>query len=128
MKGKKIGYWVTTGLLAVALLGSSFGKFTQAKQIVENTTRLGLPPSLLYLLGFWYTSAAIAILVPGFTRVKEWAYAGVIFAWTGAIYVHFAAGDPVGKSVPLFVLTAVTIASYLLRPDDRKLIPAKSES
>jgi hypothetical protein len=62
--------------------------------------------------------------VPGFGRVKEWAYAGMVFDLTGASASHAASGDPVGNVVTPLVILAVVVASYLLRPESRTLASA----
>jgi hypothetical protein len=45
---------------------------------------LGYPTYFFAILGFWKVLGAIAILVPRFPRLKEWAYAGIFFDLTGA--------------------------------------------
>ena len=47
----------------------------------------------LTIIGVWKVLGAIAILVPGFARLKEWAYAGIFFDVTGAAASHWAVGD-----------------------------------
>lgn len=83
MKNRIIAYWIVTGLLAVALLGSGIGALTRQKFLVEAMQHLGFPLYVMRILGTWYVIAAVALVVPGLARVKEWAYAGIIFAMTG---------------------------------------------
>lgn len=54
--------------------------------------------------------------------MKEWAYAGVVFAMTGTFASHLFAGDGFAESAPSVALTALAIASYVLRPADRRLV------
>lgn len=124
MNKRIIGYWLTTGLLSLALFGSAFGKLTQQEPMVQSMEHLGHPLYLLTLLGIWYGAGAIALLMPGTARIKEWAYAGITFAFTGALASHIAAGDPIAQSAPVFVLLALTGLSYWLRPADRRLTTA----
>jgi hypothetical protein len=73
-------YWAVTGLLALALSGSGFGALIKLESLVETMEHLGYPTYVGPIPGFWYVSAAIALVVPGLPLVKEWAYAGLVFA------------------------------------------------
>lgn len=115
MNSRTIAYWGTTGLLALAALGSGIGKLTAAPPLVENMEALGYPLYLMTILGVAYVAAAITLLAPGLPRLKEWAYAGLTFAFLGAAASHVAVGDPVAKSVPVVALLGVLAASYRLR-------------
>ncbi|MEO5943604.1 MAG: DoxX family protein [Ferruginibacter sp.] len=120
-KRKKIIYWITTGMLCVCLLGG-IGQLLQVKQIVDGFAPLGYPLYFISIIGFWKVMAIIAILVPGFPLVKEWAYAGVFFAMTGASVSQLMAHAPIFHIiVPLFI-TGFAIASWYLRPASRKMI------
>ena len=121
MNAKTIGYWATTGLSSAAILGSGVAKLTGQAPLVEAMTHLGYPLYVMQILGFWYVGAAVALLAPGLPRLKEWAYAGVTFALTGATYSHLAAGDPVAEAAPTLVLLALALASWALRPASRRL-------
>jgi len=87
-----IAYWVTTALVVFELaLGGVWDvlRVPQARGLIE---RLGYPPYFLIILGIWKLLGAVALVVPKFPRLKEWAYAGVIFDLTGAVASLFAAG------------------------------------
>ena len=95
MKKIKVLYWVFTGLLAALMLFSSIPDIIVTPQAVDIvTTHLGYPKYIIAFLGVAKLLAVIAILVPGFPRLKEWAYAGIVFDLTGALYSSIAAGDP----------------------------------
>ena len=132
MKGKTIAYWITTGLIAF-FIGSGGG--AQIAQYVGKphgvVPLLGYPMYFFGILGFWKVLGAIAILLPGYPRLKEWAYAGIFFDLTGAAVSCAAVGGygAYGFHViaPL-VLTGILMASWALRPESRKLgvlLPAK---
>lgn len=121
MTAKNIAYWATTGLLSVAMLGSGVGKLTQQEPLVQSMEHLGFPLYMMTILGVWYVLAPVALLAPRLGRLKEWAYAGVVFAMTGAFAAHILAGDGVAMAAPTLVLTALAVASYLLRPASRQL-------
>lgn len=130
-KTKSIFYWTMTILVAFPI-GS--GGVSQVAQYLGNphgvVPVLGYPTYFFAILGFWKVLGAIAILVPRFPRLKEWAYAGIFFDLTGAAASYAAAGDH-GVSAfhilaPLF-LAVLAVASWALRPESRTigiLIPA----
>jgi len=122
-KPKSIIYWTTTIIIA-ALIGS--GGVAQIVQYRANPH--GTVPDLEYpmyffaILGVWKALGAIAILVPGYPRLKEWAYAGIFFDLTGAAASCAAVGGygAYGFHVisPL-ILAGVMVASWALRPPSR---------
>ena len=67
-------------------------------------------------------AGAVAALVPKFPLVKEWAYAGLFFAMTGAIFSHVASGDSLNEILPLILLLTLTLVSWYFRPAGRKLV------
>lgn len=121
MKAKLVTYWASTGLLALALLGAGFADFTHAPDMVKSMNHLGYPLYFLTILGAWKMLGAVAILVPGFSRLKEWAYAGFTFTFTGAFFSHLAAGDPLTLAAPPVVLLIIAATSWALRPEGRRL-------
>ena len=74
---------------------------------------LGYPYSILTLLSVAKILGVIAILVPGFPRLKEWAYAGFTFDLIGAIYSYLAVGDSISQAVPIFVGLVFVFGSYI---------------
>ena len=123
MKAKTIGYWATTILLVLELLVGAEWDMTHRPAVVQLVTHLGYPAYLLTILAFWKLLAAIALLAPSFARLKEWAYAGVFFEMSGAAASHVACHDPWGHTILVLGLTALTIASWALRPQSRTLGP-----
>lgn len=121
-KRKNITYWITTGLLCFSLLGG-IGQLFQVKQIVDGFAPLGYPLYFLSIIGFWKIMAIIAILIPKFPLVKEWAYAGIFFAMTGASISHIAVGSAVVHIAVPLIIVSLAIGSWYLRPADRRLIP-----
>jgi len=84
-------------------------------------THLGYPAYLLIILGAWKVAGAVAILIPRFPRLKEWAYAGAFFSYTGALASHLAVGDGIDKWAVLIVFAGLLTLSWGLRPGDRRL-------
>jgi uncharacterized membrane protein YphA (DoxX/SURF4 family) len=133
MKTRTIGYWITTALLAFAIGSGGVAEVMHLPPNVEGIVNLlGYPPYFLTILGWWKVLGAIAILVPRFPRLKEWAYAGIFFNVTGAATSHAATGDygVYGFHVLINLFLAIlVVASWALRPQSRilgGLFPAKT--
>lgn len=120
-KGTNIAYWITTGLLAFALAGSGMMNILQPPELVEGMGHLGYPLYFLTIIGVWKLLGVAAILAPRFPALKEWAYAGIVFDLSGAVISHLASGDGLGEAAVPVVLTVLAVASYLLRPEARRL-------
>ena len=84
-------------------------------------THLGYPSYFLVLLGIWKVLAAAALLVPRRALLKEWAYAGCFFTYTGAVVSHLATGYALSELSILVPMTALTVASWALRPASRRM-------
>jgi uncharacterized membrane protein len=121
-KRDKIIYWVSTIWLAVAMVASGVQQVMLAKAFVDINNRLGYPLYFMYILGVWKILGVVAILIPKFGLVKEWAYAGFFFAMSGAAFSHVAMGDPISEIFPSLFLLIMTIISWYFRPADRKYI------
>lgn len=102
--------WGGTGLAAIAVATLGVANLSQAGPIMNGLNHLGYPPYLARILGAWYVLAAIALLAPGLGRAKEWAYAGLFLALTGAAASHAFNHDPLAKvAAPLALLTLVML-------------------
>jgi uncharacterized membrane protein YphA (DoxX/SURF4 family) len=121
---RKIAYWGTTGLLGLAGVFSGFVYLQGSPQAVQGFTHVGYPQQLRVLLGIAKLLGGIALLVPGFLQLKEWAYAGFTFTWIAAIVAHRLAGDGPMAFTPLVLLVLLAI-SYVTRPEGRRW-PAKA--
>ncbi|MEK3915973.1 DoxX family protein [Paenibacillus sp. FSL H7-0331] len=114
MRRINIFYWVFT-VLMLALMGvGAIPDLLSAPDAVELFAHLGYPAYLLPFLGVAKLLGVVAILVPGFPRVKEWAYAGFVIDLTGAMYSTIAVGDPPGGLVFFLIGYLVIIGSYVL--------------
>lgn len=110
----KAPYWVVTGLLAAFMLLGSIADLLRVPEAVAFLMHLGYPTYLVPFLGVAKTLGVLAVVVPGFPRLREWAYAGLTFDLSGALYSHLSVGDSVSKWIfPVIGLLLVT-ASYLL--------------
>jgi uncharacterized membrane protein YphA (DoxX/SURF4 family) len=132
-KTRSIVYWTMTILVAFFIGGGGMAQVAQYLAKPHGVVPiLGYPMYFFAILGVWKVLGAIAILVPRFPRLKEWAYAGIFFDLTGAAVSCAAAGGygAYGFHViaPL-ILTGFTVASWALRPESRTigvLFPAKT--
>jgi uncharacterized membrane protein YphA (DoxX/SURF4 family) len=119
--GFTVAYWiVTTVLAAECIIGGIMGAL-QMEPFIGVIKHLGYPAYCMTILGIWYFFAGLALVAPRFPRLKEWAYAGLIFNYTGAATSHLAVGDGVGSLVGPIIFAGLVIASWALRPSDRRL-------
>jgi hypothetical protein len=122
-KRNKIIYWIATSLLALGMFASGLQQVLHTQTIMDLMIPLGYPSYFFYIIGTWKILAVIAILLPGFKLLKEWAYAGLFFVMTGALLSHLFIGDFAAKSImgPVFQ-TVFIILSWYFRPADRKIV------
>ena len=121
MKSKSIVFWVATGIVGFSLLTGGIGDLFRFGPVEEGMTHLGYPPYVMTILGVWKLLAVMALLAPGYPRLKEWAYAGAFFDFSGAVVSHLAAGEPAGKMLAPLVFATLTLVSWRLRPQARML-------
>ncbi len=122
-KTKRLLYCGTTGFLAFGMSAQAFAQIFHTKGYVDMIiVHLGYPLYFLNIIGVWKLLGVVAILVPGFKLVKEWAYAGFFFVMSGAVFSHLASGDHLKEIVPASVLILFIVASWYFRPESRKFI------
>ena len=112
MKKTNIAYWIFTSLFAFMMLGSAIPDIFSAQIAIDGFAQIGLPAYLLPFLGIAKTLGVIALLVPGYPKIKEWAYAGLIFDLLGATYSIYAAGQPAANWAPMALPILLGVASY----------------
>src|SRR5262245_16824410 len=117
---RKITYWISTALVALMSLFAGYAYLSGNPQAVGGFAHVGYPQQLRIILGIAKPLGAIALLVPGMARLKEWAYAGFTFAWISAFVAHYLAKDGPMAFTPL-VLLLMLVISYLTRPESRQL-------
>ena len=121
MTTKMITYWTTTVLLALALLSGGLAELARVPQTVDGIVHLGFPVYFVTLIGFWKVLGGTAILLPGFPRLKEWAYAGIFFNMTGAAVSHAASRDAAWHVFVTLLLAVLAVVSWAFRPPSRTL-------
>ena len=121
-KRNKIIYWISTLWLALGMTSTGILQLFQMKEEVAFILKMGYPSFFLPMLGFSKLLGVVAVLIPRFPLVKEWAYAGFFFTMTGALYSHIAAGNSASEMFPPLLLLVLTIVSWYFRPVDRKIL------
>ena len=119
-KIQTIAYWITTGIITLQSVVGAVLDLSGSPGFIKVFAELGYPLYLMTILGIWRILGAIALVVPRFPRLKEWAYAGLVFDLTGAGASHLFIGDVRGAIFP-FIFAGITFASWALRPSSRKL-------
>jgi hypothetical protein len=121
-KRNKIIYWIATVWLALAMIASGVQQLFNIGGFVDIMAHLGYPLYFSPILGVWKVSGIVALLIPKFPLLKEWAYAGFFFAMSGAIISHIALGDQINEIFPALFLLILTVVSWYFRPSDRKIL------
>ena len=121
-KTQKITYWVATIWLSLGMVSTGIVQFIKMKEEVDMMNHLGYPVYILTILAIWKFLGVIAVLIPKFPLVKEWAYAGFFFAMSGAVFSHLAMGDAAKELFGPLLLIVLTVVSWYFRPADRKLV------
>ena len=118
-KRNKIFYWIATLWLSLGMLSTGIVQLIKMEAEVNLFARLGYPAYLLTILGVWKILGVIAVLVPKFPILKEWAYAGFFFTMSGALISHFAVSDSAAEYFGPTLLLVLTALSWYFRPADR---------
>jgi len=128
-KRNKIIYWISTIWLALGMIATGIQQLLKmevegalAPPGVYGITELGYPVYFLTIIGVWKILGVVALLIPKFPLLKEWAYAGFFFLMTGAAYSHIAVGHSASELFPSLLLLTLTVVSWYFRPADRKII------
>ena len=131
MKTKIVAYWTATGVLVFCIGSGGAAELAQLPGQVQGLADLGYPAYFVMLIGLWKVLGAIAVLVPGFPRLKEWAYAGMFFNMTGAAVstVAVTGTNEIWHVVAQLLMAGLVITSWALRPRSHalgELFPGRS--
>jgi hypothetical protein len=121
MKAKIITYWIATILICGQMAFAAFVYLTKQPKMMEGFASLGYPDYFPMILGVAKALGVIALLVPGYPMLKEWAYAGFTFTFIGAMWSHLAMDQNKAAIMPFAALVLLTI-SCLLRPASRRVV------
>jgi hypothetical protein len=123
-RARAIAYWITTVIVAQENLAGAIWGVLHLEYLTANLKHLGYPDYFQYIVGFWQLLAALALIAPRTGLLKEWAYAGVFFNYSSAVASHVIVGDGPGKWIAPLIYAGFSVASWALRPADRRVIPA----
>lgn len=95
-------YWISTAVFAALMIFSALGGFQPSQPAIQLIhDQLGYPVYFIPFISIAKLIGSIVILIPGLNRsVKEWAYAGLFFDLSGAIYSGIAVS---GKFDPIML-------------------------
>lgn len=120
-KRNRIIYWISTLWLALGMISTGLVQLLQVKEETEFIRELGYPAYFIPALGLCKILGVVAVLVPHYPLLKEWAYAGFFFMMSGAIFSHVASGNT-GEIFPPLLLLFLTAVSWQFRPADRRVV------
>lgn len=126
-KTKKIVYWIFTVWMALGMISTAIVQLLRHREGaggLDSVARLGYPAYLLTILGVWKILGVVAVLIPRFPLLKEWAYAGFFFLMSGAVISHIFVGSPFVETFPSVLLVVLTMISWYFRPPARKIVSA----
>lgn len=118
---RPIAFWASTVIIVSELIAGSVWNLAAIEWVEIQISHLGYPHFFVYLLGACHVGAAVAIIAPGFPLLKEWAYAGTVLMWSGAVVSHLVTGDGLESWGPPLMFAMFAMASWALRPADRRL-------
>lgn len=120
-KRKNIIYWIATAWLSLGMLSTGIVQLLHIPKETSFIINMGYPVYFLTLLGIWKLLGVMAVLVPKFPILKEWAYAGFFFCMSGAVFSHIASGHELKDLFGPILLLVLTIISWYYRPAGRKI-------
>jgi len=125
-KRNKIIYWIATIWLSLGMVSTGVVQLLKLKGdgpgSLDTMTHLGYPVYFVTILGISKILGVVALLIPKFPLLKEWAYAGFFFMMSGAIFTHIAAGNSMSEIFPSLLLLILIVISWYFRPSDRKIV------
>jgi len=113
MKKLTITYWVITSLMSAFTLLGAFADITGNPDALALIKHLGYPSYFVPFIGAMKLAGVVAILIPRFAKVKEWAYAGLVFDTSGAIFSHLCRRDGPDKWAPALLGLILVVLSYV---------------
>ena len=120
-RSRTMVYWIATALLAAEFALGGIWDLLRIPYVRTIMAHLGYPSYFAVFMGMWKVPGSVVLVLPRVPRLKEWAYAGMMFEMTGAVFSHAAVGDGAfAVSVPLLLLGFIA-ASWALRPPDRRI-------
>ncbi len=127
MKKLNVYYWIATGLVLFFMLPGALMNIMKTPDWIEVFKLLGYPEYLLPFLGVAKLAGCLVIVLPGFSRLKEWAYAGIVFDLVGAIYSALMTSGFEPALLIMFVAVAAVLSSYFLWHKRTEMDPSREQ-
>ena len=115
-RSRLIAYWTTTLLVAAEMALGGVWDLLHTQYVRTIMDHLGYPRYLLTILGVWKLLGTVAMLGPRFPRLREWAYAGMFFMYSGAVASHFFLGDGAARWAGPLIFGMFLMVSWWLMP------------
>ncbi len=128
MKRLNILYWTVTVLFAVFMLFTAIPDIVRQPEAMQFIQALGYPDYFIPFIGVAKVLGSIAILLPWFPRLKEWAYAGLFFDLIGALYSLIVLYGFKLDVMMMFLFIGVLFLSYFLMHKRERMKKALSQS
>jgi hypothetical protein len=125
-RGRAVAYWALMAIVSFEMVAGSIWDLERIEYVRVVLTHLGYPLYLLLILGVWKLPCAAVLLLPRLPRLKEWAYAGAFFNYSGAVASHALVGDSHSIWQWPLIFAISTLMSWALRPPERRLEPTSA--
>jgi hypothetical protein len=113
-------YWVVSlPFLAETALGIQW-HLQRGAYVEELLDKINVPHYFSTILLVSKILALAALLVPGFPRLKEWAYAGIVFTYFGGAACQIAVDSSAIVIATPVIFGVLTLVSWALRPPSRR--------
>ena len=109
-------YHIATWVSALIAFATGIAYLARPSVIVKGLSALGYPTYFPIILGAWKALGAIALVAPVHPLLREWAYAGFTFNYTGAMFSHVARKEYRKVLAPLIIF-GILVLSYLFNPN-----------
>ena len=118
-KINKIIYWIATAWLSLGMISTGIVQIIHQEEEVQKMTAMGYPMYILTIIGTWKILGAVAILIPNYPLLKEWAYAGMLFDLSGAAFSRMSIGDPAQMIIIPLLIMGLVVISWISRPESK---------
>jgi DoxX-like family len=113
MKRTNSIFWIITILFSAFMLFSAIPEIRLTAEAKLFMNHLGYPDYFNPFIGVLKILGVIAILVPGYPRITEWAYAGFFFDLTGATYSQIATDGFLPQIGFMLIVYIFWLVSYI---------------
>jgi uncharacterized membrane protein YphA (DoxX/SURF4 family) len=113
-KGKQVGVWVLSGILAFMFLFAGGFKLSGAQTAIDNFAKWGYPDWFRIVTGLIEVTAAVLVLLP---RTSFYGAALIVATMVGAVLTHVTHAETGNIPLPLLLFVLAAILAYLRWPE-----------